>query len=169
MTNATWHVRNRYFVAVTDDHAADPVEVTFFHSTNPAFAGQALPWAEPEYPSLLLLGIGFRLVTDATAGNRRVVLGLTQPGGAAATIIVSSATQPPGANRRWEFWAGFELDTTAIGTIAFKEPLPRGLVMLSPRDANQSEARLDITLLGSPGAGSDTIEEVTMSGHLLYP
>ena len=158
-----WTVRNRYFTAVQES----PLLLTgarFRHTLDPSFDADRLPWADPEYPALLILGFGFEYTTSAVAGTRQVEIMIGQVIGSFQTF--STGTQAAGQTRRWEFWAGFELDTTPVGNLGYKEPLPKGLIAL-PGPNDGVETQIDVFMRGAdPG---DMMGPVTMSGALLLP
>lgn len=166
MTAFTWHVRNRYATGLSAVPAAATTVSLFwtYSSVSAVHLESTLPWAQPEYPTLLVLGVGFDFATDATPGNRRVRLTLTT-GASAPWTILSGGVQAAGANRRWEFGVGMDLDTALVGTTDYREPLPGGLLLLAPPDEVSS------LVLGFAGAGgaNDTYGAVTVRGALLYP
>jgi len=163
-----WVVRGHEAVGLTDDpEVFNPGGGTAFipHSPDPLLEGSSLPWALPEYPTHLIYGVGLTIVTSAVAGTRRLRLQLTQPNGA-FTEWLSSGTQLAGLSRRWECAVGYALDTTVTGASVYREPLPRGFMLL-PGLVGTSEGQLLITINGFQAG--DVLGPITLRTHLLLP
>lgn len=159
MTAFTWIARDRNVVGVS---AAPDVDtpVVLQWSADPAVAASSLPWAVPEYPTLLIQHVAFDLLTDVV--ERRVRLTLTQPGGG-KTVLVSS--QPQGASllNRWE-WAVM-LSAPGTANDVLSEVLPHGLLLL-PGLVGQTPATLQVEVIDS---AADDLGPVVVGGVLLYP
>lgn len=163
MTNFSWTVRDRYASGVSDDPPAlTPVLLRW--SADATWEAESLPWAVPEYPTLLITGIGVTLVTSAVAATRRLSLTIDQPNGGRFEWL-SSGTVTASLTRRYELAPGFALDTTLAST-TFREPLPHGLFVLPGLDGGP-EPQLTLSVV-SMQAGDD-LGPVTVRGILLLP
>jgi len=162
VTNVTWYARTRFVAGLSADPAGAAMLMAW--SADPVFSGASIPWPAPEYPTLLIMGIGVQMTTSAVAGARRLSLTLGQPN-SAITSWLSSGTQAASLVRRWEAAQGFSLDTTLAGTV-YREPLPRGFMLL-PGLVGGPEAQLTVSISGAQAG--DVLGPVSVRGMLLYP
>lgn len=158
----TWRARHRYVSGLTVDPASNTVLIAW--SADSSFTGQ-MPWGVPEYPTLLIYGIGVDMTTSGVAGTRRLNLQIDQPASGGITRYVSSGTQTAGLTRRWEPAVGFALETTLAGDV-YREPLPAGFMLL-PGLVGASEAQLTVSINGAQAG--DVLGPVSIRGILLYP
>ena len=163
MTAFTWAVRGRHVSGISVQPAAfSPVFLPW--SADPAFAGQSLPWADPEYPTLLILGIGFDYTASGTVATRRARLIVDQVGGGKIDWSASGTTTAGQANR-YEFQQGVSLETTLVGSL-LREGIGHGFLLL-PGLVGSGEGQLTIT--ASNGQAGDQLGAVSIRGLLLYP
>jgi len=162
MTAFTWVARDRNVVGVSTNPAADTPVTLEWGAEN---VGSSLPWATPEYPTLLVQHVAFSLLTDITI--RQVRITLTQPGGA-TTILVGSTAQATSQTWRWEWGAGVPVPSSIglpDGTFLQNETLPVGLLLL-PGLAGSAPATLVVDVIDT---NLDNLGPVVIGGVLLYP
>lgn len=161
MSLFSYHVRDRNVYATS---ASDGTGVWFLPWTPDlvGYDGQTMPWAAPEYPTLLITGIGATLTADATVTNRRFTLKIDQDGG---SILEWSAGSniTAGTTRRQEFAAGVSVATPLAGT-TIRDPLPRGF-MLIPDFVNPAQLTVSVANFQV----GDVLGDLSVRGVLLYP
>ncbi len=169
MTAVSWLARHRWVVGLSSPIASpnDGFVNVFWHadSTVPEVIESTLPWGAPEYPALLVLGIGFRLTTGATVASRRPEVTISNPDGS-ELVAIASAAQTASLTRRWEFSVGMPFETSLAST-TYRECLPRGF-LLFPGVGSQGEGQLQI-LVRNHVTAEDVFGPVTIRGQLLYP
>lgn len=164
MTAVTWNVSHRYVVGLSVDPGINTIFVPW--SADPIFSA-SLPWATPEYPTLLIYSLGVTSTLSGAVGARRLGITIDQPFGG-QTQWISSGSQNS-ASRRWEVAVGFNLETTATGTgstTVFREPLPRGL-FVQPGRVGGSEGQITVTIVNA--LAGDVLGPLSIRGALLYP
>jgi hypothetical protein len=162
----TWTVRGVYAVGV--DQNTTLATSLMGWGADPTLPG-TLPWAQPEYPSLLITGISCLFTTNNAVNVRRVRIQIDFQGGGTFAWL-SSGTITASQARRFEFGAGIALEATVTGTgpqtVLYREALPNGLVLI-PGLEGQSGSQLTVTLENSVAA--DVLNSVTVRGMLLLP
>lgn len=161
MSSFTWYARDRNVSGLSESGLT---AVFLPWSPDPGFAGQSLPWAAPEYPTLWITGIGVTLTTSGVAGARRISLRIDQVGGASLEWL-SLGTQTATLTRRFEFAQGVSLETTLASSV-YREALPRGFMLL-PGVVGGVESQLTVAI--SNVQAGDSMGGVTVRGVLLYP
>jgi hypothetical protein len=163
-----WTVRDRNVIGNAEAAASGsgPVlEITWGLDSE---APNPFPWAPPKYPCFLLLGLSFTLFTVGIAITRRPRLTVAQPlvNGVRGTTILPAVTGIGATNnRKYEWWAGYAMDTPAVGTLVSREPLPEGLILLS--SANPLTGCGFIRLNVDNGQSVDSFSNITITGMLL--
>lgn len=163
MTDWSYVVHDRNVAAISLVDGVTPTVVILPWTPDPFFGAQSLPWPEPEFPTLLILGIGVSLTTSAVAGNRRLDYDIINPNNA-QTLWRSSGVQTANLTRRWEIQVGFSLETTLAGD-TYREPLPNGLLLFGQRIPNDGQFRLAV----NGAQAGDALGALSLRGRLLYP
>lgn len=166
MTHAApvWTVRDRNVQGALDSDGTTTIPVSWgFDEELPI----EFPWSDlAHYPSLLIMGLMFRVFTSAVAGTRRPVVTVSNgvpTGAAGVTRVIAGNGTTAGLNREYYFAVGTAMPPAAL-IDRFKEPLPVGLI-LHPGLLTGGNGLLNITIDGVQAG--DSLGDALLFGYLL--
>lgn len=161
MTVFSWSVRGRWVAGMASGLGST---LTWGPSDE---ADSGFPWPDRStWPALRVLGVGFTLSTQGIGSGlqRRPVLTFNL--GTGQFIHTSSGTVSPGFfTRRYEFWAGYERESTGAGTTHYREPLPHDVILSPPYPFSSA----DLIVSVENGLPNETVTGWSVHGELLLP
>lgn len=129
MTAFQWAVSGRYAVGSASFSGISTGFATLSWGDYPDDPS-GYPWPDPlTWPPARVLGVGFTLAANTGLTGRRPVLRMTSPELGMFEHRALGTTPGPSSVRRYEFWPGYERNSTAASVAMYREPWPHDAVL----------------------------------------